>query len=392
MRAWAPLVGLAALLLLRCASFDEAPGSTPSDGGALFDSATAVCSTVLPPGVGPIDVPAEAVSCGGRGVYLRIDPDNCGACGRSCRERSCANGMCVPTTAASLTGFQGPVMPVAADDTAFYVRGFAPGSPVLTAWAVPRTGGAPRLIGPSDRYVHFLLLDGRTVLLGHDVSGGVALVWYLEGGESRPLTTLLFAPSGVARSREQIFLTDHASGTVLAVETVDGRINDLAPPQAAPFEIVADERAVAWLNMPFTIPDAPYQPGQLIRVALPDRGVSSSAPLGKPSGLGRDAEAYYFYEAESGEMRRIPIAGLEGSSGVAIARWTKDRYAYGATVYGDFVYFAFDEANQIGEIVRVPRCGGTPLRVATPLAPPSIVVDGDSIVWGVQGELKRLSL
>jgi hypothetical protein len=301
------------------------------------------------------------------------------------------NGVCKPLPVVSLPTFPAGFRMANVDDARYYVIGVREGEDHFQSFAIPREQSTFEKVGPLGTHVAFVLLDGERLVIGYGFTGEPTLGSFeLSGDAGRPLAQVEEI-TGVALRKNDAIVTSRSGGLVRRFSTSDGGGFPVASAQASPTDVVASEDASAWLNMPRLAPAA-GPAGSLEQVRFPSESRASSAPLPFPSGLSQDDLAYYFYEGDSGEFRRIAKGAVQGEGGTPLARWTKGLLSVSAIVRGDYIYWSFLGDGVLTEVVRVPRCGGSPLRIATPNDKPSLVADREHLYWTIGSTIMKIPL
>jgi hypothetical protein len=317
---------------------------------------------------------AGYATCDGAAVDLRNDHGNCGWCGHDCLESTCSGGWCQPTT-------------VADDDGG--IRGIVGVRSNALFYFTSTTAVRKSLDTGSTSVMTQLDADAGVFNSGVVDESGIYMSVYCCGGggyvlgvpsDGSPSAKYPFWGTGIALNGTEIFLTppptiDSANSVFAAPKGAPDAGRRIATGENTPGEIVADDEHAFWLNQPNYATagaDSGTQGGLVVYTTATD-SVAPPIPLsGTPRGLASDGLYLYWFEATTGEVKRLPKASPSDNPTV-LAKWSGALFAYAMNVTRGALYWLARTSFNINPavIVSAPRCGGTPR-----------IVSGDSAFWG----------
>jgi hypothetical protein len=330
-------------------------------------------------------VTSEIVDCDGAMVQLRSDPNHCGACSRKCLGTTCAEGVCGPHRLAEEAALTVAVLGVseesvywsAGEDADFVVRrATLAGDDRVDV--VSLGGGTVRVAGLSDSHLFVPQPDAMMVVV--PIDGGEP---FEVGGIGEGVGAI------VARQGEAFYATSGPTSWVRSVR---------AEPRSAAVDLLTDRPPipnVALWNDDLFISIQPEGSaagdGQILAVDVRTREFRLSSWRGRPSGLAVDGTYVYFFDRDAKGWRRLPVT--LGGEPEPLATWLGiEDYVASLVVDGEFLYALLTTTIDYGTIVRVPRCGGTPLVVSAPNAlGPIFVQDGYVFFADLNGQIQRVA-
>jgi len=346
---------------------DAASGDGPSADGAPDASA---CSAPVTP------------ACD---ADLQASADHCGACGHRCLP---ATAKCVASVCDVELAFAFPfVSPqgVAVDDEYFYGVAKISGA---------TDGGAARV--PKDNPLGVSTIAVYTQGPRRVVAHGLDVFWTEERGIARSPNGPL--PDGGPNAAEVIVSGQPAAFAIAADEAHVYWTNSpaggdvwrasiaspsdaeaIAPPQDA-YGVAVDADYVYWTSS--------VQGGAVWRANKDGTGaVKIAADQSYPSGLAVDGEAIYWTNKSlSGSVMRRRKAGFAAPEVLARSRSRPDAIA----VRGGYVYWSEAGSSQ-EDILRVPACGGAPLRLAVQQTVLDLAVDDTHVYWATGNAVSRVA-
>jgi hypothetical protein len=280
--------------------------------------------------------------CNGTCPDVANDPENCGACGRSCLGAGCSSGLCQPVVLVSGVPL---ITHVEVDETGVYFDhldtnapnwtsasvgrlakiGLSGGTPTILAtdnfpnrspqefaldktslyWAlgggavlkVPRGGGTPSTLAPIDSvYTISLAVSPSYVFYGG--SGNSVMRVPIQGGTPQPSVASGVPMMRMAADSTYVYWTDTSGGTVRKVAATGGSVVTLASGENAPFGIALDANNVYW---------ASQGAGTLKKISL-----NGGTPTLLATGGARehiDVDATHVYWTAGNSVMRVAIAG-----------------------------------------------------------------------------------
>jgi hypothetical protein len=388
----ARFVGCVAILVLASAC----GGSSADPDGGLADSGAVPDSGLLPDG-GELACGSQT-ACGLTCVDVSSDPDNCGACARSCQGGGCASGSCQPVMLAS--GEDQPIR-LTANGGWLYWTDYGSGE----VKRVPVSGGAVETLASGQRDLSGLCADGTHVYwivsLGADAG-----IWSatLDGGA--PVQLAAGSPSNtVVHIGDRLYWGDRFSKEIMTLG-VDGGSGASWSLGAVATDIASDGTQLFWGGYS----NALASQGGIFRSSLDggsiegrldglDGGIEQVAPAHIPArialgpGLVGWLEAT-FYQTPEGHYddAGIWIAPLDGGEPRQVAPLAGQNYTTlsggqgltgGLASDEDYLYWTDLTA---GVVARAPWDGG----VAQPLAqgqerPVGLTTDETSLYWSTFG-------
>jgi hypothetical protein len=370
----------------------------------------------------PSDAGTGTTTC----TNTSTDPDNCGACKRSCLGGECKAGICAPTllwtsaeASTATTTVRGVVSIAVNDSSVVWVHSVLGPNAFVTVTAIPKDGSAPaRSTQPvlTDYGMASVYTSPQGYWLYTDISSepGANLVdpasmAVTPSGSAGPANSLSLAALFdqkwlVSTTSDSLFgwvhisTPDHAYADSTFVDTQKFMAEVLAA-NASSFVLIGHESgsAAVWSIDRATVvaeASAPKPVGKLIFSG------SSAAALWSPVGAVASAKSVLVWSnvrvdysqppsfAQDPTIYRVDLA----SGGVSVA--TPDPcvdLAATPLLEGDLVYWA-GRTPSGGAIFQMPLAGASPQTVATfPDAPQAFAMDATAFYWGDQSHVWRLA-
>lgn len=381
----AALAACTALLDLSTARFDAPSGDGgPGNDGDVGDggdgNGDSAIPTTCPAQLGEFDgsLPTDTM-CDGGLVQLSTNPLNCGGCGHSCEGGTCNNGECAAETIAT-DGPQATILGV--NETSI-------------AWALDHDAGAAtefriaELDGKNARSLG--TVEGGTWLFGAVTKNYVfvplepqtSMAYPIDGSPPFPVTGTIGSIALVSRDDDVFFdVTNRTRLAKLHLEP-NAQAKGLLDNELLISDLTLGGVHLYWVAS--TTPAAGGDP-RVGRLNL-DTGVKDvSEWSGHASAIAVDGTYAYVFDATRGELLRL-AANLAGPADV-LARWTGEPWTAASTIHatGDFIYVHVRRGGPYGSVLRVPRCGGSPIILQTFVSLGRSVLAGDYFYFGSYNE------
>jgi hypothetical protein len=307
-------------------------------------------------------------------IKLEANPSHCGRCGRSC-----GGGACNGTTCEAITMARAQPSPgeIAIDDTHVYWSNYGAGADRGSIARVAKAGGDPQVIAGAQDNAWGIAVAGTEVFWATNTTPHTVARAPKDGSvPAAPLSSTAGRARGVAADAEFVFFCNYdANGTghLGRVRRQGGAIDTFAA--AKPNDVMIDGNDVYWSNE-----GATPGTGSIVRLA---RGAAAgTAPTeiarqqNRPRGLAADATHVYWVttDATDGQVLRVPkgggtpealVSNLKNPREIAL----DDEHAY-FTSYAD------------GTVQRVKKAGGQPeTLIGEQASPLGIAVDANYIYW-----------
>lgn len=337
------LLGLTTTLAAACSSFEGVEAAPAADAGPDVAPAPPPAACAEPKLVDdPAAKPDDRCGPDGAVVDLTSDQAHCGACRHACEQTSqCTNGLCSPSRIFANDPLMNALVvggtAYAVDTNRRVVRGLIDGGRVEPF--------DPGLLLTAGTVVRRLAKDETWLYLSS--STGPQRV-SLVGRNREPLPIESTEPDGIVALGATLYFYASASG--VESHTLDGTIK-LKAPSPGTKNVVADGDEAYWVA---TVGDTTS-----LRGPFPESDVVVSAR--SIDAVALDVDYIYFGDSASRQIRRVPRSG-GSSQPVASEPGT----AIGAVaVDGDYVYWTADRGPDGWAAMRVPKCGGVALTLAT---------------------------
>ena len=380
-------------------------------------SLVAVCAcdvygpVLLVSGDGGAESSVEACTpnCGSKCVDLETDPNDCGACGKTC-ETGCAAGLCTPTVLASgLTGPHG----LAIDGSELYVANH--GS--ITVQSLSKLDGTGlKNFAVSQLFPDRFATNATTLFwtananVSADPGGSINFETFAQTICAAPSYTFCYlahnlpSPYGIAVQGDTIFVTTTASanngpsgcvgawtnsvltcsasaGCASANCAASGGPGVIAQGQTALAGIAADAQNVYWADSGAHVVRFCPQPGCA-------GGPKTFAQIaGTPFDVVSDGATVYFTDRSGGDLYACPSTGC-GASPTVLASGLADPALVAVDASAVYVTEYAGGAPGKGAVARcdLPSCTGGAVTVAANLkAPYGVVLDADYVYWAEEG-------
>jgi hypothetical protein len=311
------------------AGYDLATGwGTPASKSLIYDLAASA-------------PPACAATCNGTCVDLDYNPNNCGACGHSCKGQACLGGQCQPLVLAS--GYNPSALAVDSASVYWTNMNMNPtGSSGV--FKVPLNGGAVTQLSTTLYSAQLqgigIAVDGTNVYWNDDVGSGGSLLSVPVGGGATTTLVSGTAFEDVKVDATNVYWAGNMGGAVNA-----GTIMKMPKSGGSPVTLVSGLRS--------------------------------------PNGLAVDGTSVYWTDTSgsgTGTVRSVPVAG-----GVAVTLASGLISPFGIAVDGSSVYWNDQDLDfkSQGDVMKVPLHGGTSVTLASnqSIDRGAIAVDSQNVYW-----------
>jgi hypothetical protein len=338
------------------------------DAAAFLDAGDAGLSWTLP------STALTVCEDGGPPRDLGGDPQNCGACGRSCRQGAgCTSGYCDPVGVVSL--IYKPLL-YGMDNGSFYFTDSA------QIFGAPSGGAAQVVLNSSGGF-----LVGRVtsnVIAAYSAAlSGIALL---------NVATAMVDPvpnsSGVqmlALTSTHVYWTNRLDRRVyrgpLAGGTTEIVLGPSSSPPLVPFTIVSDQRRVFWAEWD----ENALGGGTAIGMYDPDAGATRQAfPGMQLRTMASDQDYLYLLDATTGGVYRTPKRSLSTIVPIAVlpmerpAAWTVATAVDAAHIYVVTLWGGGSDSS----LIAIPKCGGRPLEIVRDGVNGGLVLDDAYVYYG----------
>jgi hypothetical protein len=322
--------------------------NAPREGG---DTATTTRDA------GEAAAPRDARSDGPCDAQLSSDPQNCGACGKSCGVEDCLDASCAPHVVLSGVDVSGRIV---VDSKHVYF--FGDGG----IGSVPVTGGSARSIVSGIANLNYIAVDSENVYFSVELSVGTAPVERapLAGG---PITVLAPNRDGanqVAVQGDVLYWAEQGDGSdngaVMGVSTDGGTPFIISAPQIGPEELVVDSE-----NAYFTNWDNSGK--TVVQVSLFTRMPEPLATaVFHPISIAIDSSNVYFADvpyADNGDSGTVDQVPKGGGTVITLAS-----SLFASVVASDGVNVYWTDRDQ-GTLQKVPVGGGPVVPMLSNLGP-----------------------
>jgi hypothetical protein len=267
----------------------------------------------------------DAGSDGPCDAMLSSDPQNCGACGRSCGVENCQDASCSPrvlVTGLKLTGG------IAVDSKNVYFL------TTTTVDSVPLDGGTVSELATGLTDVNYLAIDSTYAYVSIEPPTGTGPVLRirLTGGTPYTLAPNREAPNGVAATAGKLFWAEQGdggmNGAVLSIPSAGGTPSVVVSGEIGPEQLAVDSDNVYFSNWD-------WGGNSVVQAPLSGSAPITLAVLPRPLGIAIDTSNVYFSNiGDAGTVNQVhkgggtvlllahtPSAGTLASDGTSVY-WT----------------------------------------------------------------------
>ena len=316
-------------------------------------------------------------------IHLTTDHDNCGACGRNCREGECQGGECQPRTLATYSTTEVVYAHLAVNSTSIF---WAVGTKVT---AKDLTTGVERPVVDVDERFEGMTVDDQ-YLWYFDHGAECVYAWCLRrvslamGSVPEPPIVKTVGPnSGVLiNDADNLYWFDGNGEKIVRLSKANpGMTVELAGSQGSPSEIAVDDQYVywgSWIDSVGTIKRARIDGSGSPVVEHLVEGVGSTV------GIAVDRDNVYWLEFPNNLARMAPKR--VGAQAVTIATGLLQPEAIVAT--GGSAYFSSAYGDRI---MRYSVCEGQLHDGLSAFRPGYLLVVGDYVYFSETGRLRRFA-
>jgi hypothetical protein len=335
-------------------------------GGATASTSTSSTSTTTSSTTSTTSSTTASTSSGGctlkdcgNGVCTDTskDPDNCGACGRSCNGGLCQNGMC---GVAELVMGESDLKGIAVDkDAIFYLR-----KDGVVRLEKPQ-GSSQKLLAQNYGTTALTVGLDATSVYWIESAGTMSIIHSvdkLNGGTPTILAKGQAIPLGIAVSSTDVYWTN-AAAVVTAAKTAMSSAGTTFASSQGPVGIAIDANNVYWTDITAaSVFKKPLVGGSTQTVAMTQ---------GSPWGIAVSKDVVVWAAKTAAAVRMAPIAGggvIDLATGVSMPEHV--------AVVGDVAYFTSSDA-----IWRADLIGQSSTAIVTSQSPTGVAADSSGVYW-----------